>query len=713
MDTKVPQTAESSTDLQARVDALRAAVRHHQERYYILDAPEISDAQFDALFDELVKLEAAHPELHSDESPTVRVGGYVSERFEKVRHPTPMLSLAKATGDDDLRAWRERVKRLLPAAQHEEIAYIVEPKFDGLTVVLHYENGRFILGATRGDGDVGENITPNLRTVKQLPLTLQVNSEKSIPGNDPTASRPFSHAPLPPSRLIVRGEAFVEKAAFEKFNQRQAEAGEMVYANPRNFAAGSIRMLDSKVTADRPIKLFVYQILILEGMAAPETHSANLKLLADLGFPVCPDIRRFSDAEFEEMIEYIAAFGKRRPEMPYEVDGCVIKLDSLAMQQELGFTGKDPRWAVAYKWPGEEAITKLLDIVVYVGRTGAITPNAVLEPVPVGGVMVKAATLHNEDYVRDLDIRIGDQVVIKRAGEVIPKVIRPLVELRTGSEVPWQMPTHCPVCGQPLQRHEEESATYCVNPSCPAQLVRAVEYFVGRGAMDIATFGFKQGELFVEKGYIKDLADIYTLPWEEISQLEGYKGKRVENLQKGIEASKERPVHRLLTALGIRFVGSGVAELLMNSFNSIDEIMNASVEQLSAVEGIGPKIAESVNEFFSISANQALVQKFAAAGVRVAEEKKVIAEGTQPFAGLTFVVTGTLPTFSRDEAHDFIKVHGGKVAGSVSSKTSYLVAGESAGSKLDKAQQLNIPIIDEAGLRTLAAVVAGSVSPEP
>ena len=679
---------ESGNDLVARVEKLRDLVRHHQHRYYILDAPEISDGQFDALFDELVKLEAEHPELRSDDSPTVRVGGYVSDRFEKVRHPAPMLSLAKATGDDDLRAWRERVKRLLPVAQHDEIVYIVEPKFDGLTVVLHYENGRFTLGATRGDGEVGENITPNLRTVKQLPLLLTETGE--------------AEAALP-ARLVVRGEAFVEKAAFEKFNQRQAEAGEMTYANPRNFASGSIRQLDSKTTADRPIKLFVYQALIIEGVPAPDSHSGNLKLLSDLGFPVCPDNKRFSDGEFEAMVEYIADFGRRRPEMPYEVDGCVIKIDSLGMQRELGFTGKDPRWAVAYKWAGEEAITKLLDIVVNVGRTGAITPNAVLEAVPVAGVMVKAATLHNEDYIRDLDIRIGDQVVIKRAGEVIPKVIRPLVELRTGSEQPWQMPPNCPVCGQPLQRHEEEAATYCVNSSCPAQLVRAVEYFVGRGAMDIATFGFKQGELFVEKGFIKDLADIYYLPWEEIAQLEGYKGKRVENLKNGIEASKDRPVHRLLAALGIRFVGSTVAEILMNQFSSLDEIASASVEQLSAVEGIGPKIAESVQEFFSLETNHALVQKFAAAGVRVAEEKKAAPSGAQPFAGLTFVVTGTLPVFSRDEAHEFIKAHGGKVAGSVSSKTSYLVAGESAGSKLDKAQQLNIPIIGEEELRRLAS----------
>ncbi len=675
-------------DLQTatRLERLRAAVRYHQYRYYILDDPSISDREFDALFQELQSLEAAHPELRSDDSPTVRVGGVTAEKFEKVRHPTPMLSLANAFGDGDLRAWRDRVKRFLPPARHPALAYIVEPKFDGLTVVLHYENGRFVLGATRGDGDFGENITANLRTVRRLPLQIPVEPSPGL---------------ATPSRLVLRGEAYVDKADFETFNRRQEEAGERVYANPRNFAAGSLRQLDSSISAGRPLKLWVYQALILEGEEdPPTTHFASLEHLRQLGLPVCPIVHRFSDDEFEELVAYLEEFGRKRPELPYEVDGAVIKVDSLALQDELGFTGKDPRWALAYKYAGEEAVTTLLDIIVNVGRTGVVTPNAVLEPVAIGGVMVKAATLHNEDYVRDLDIRIGDKVLVKRAGEVIPKVLRPLVELRTGAEQVWTMPTTCPVCGQPLVRPPGEAATYCVNNACPEQLVRAVEYFVGRGAMDVETFGFKQAELFVQKGFIKDLADVYDLPWEEIAQLEGYKEKRIENLRAGVEASKQRPVHRLLTALGIKFVGEVVAETLMQRFSSIQELMDASVEQLSAVEGIGPKIAQSVHEYFSLEPNRQLIEKLTRLGVRTVGEKRE-APAQAPLAGLTFVVTGTLPIFSRDEAHEFIKAHGGKVAGSVSSKTSYLVAGENAGSKLDKARQLGVPVIGEEELRSL------------
>ncbi|MCB0084626.1 MAG: NAD-dependent DNA ligase LigA, partial [Caldilineaceae bacterium] len=403
------------------------------------------------------------------------------------------------------------VKRLLTVEQAAQLRYVVEPKFDGLTVVLHYEDGRFILGATRGDGEYGENITPNLRTVRAMPLRIPIHS-----GGRVTA----------PSRLVVRGEAYVDKADFERFNARQAEQGERTYANPRNFAAGSLRQLDSTISAERPLKLWVYQALILEGAPRLSSHSATLAYLRDLGLPICPTIRQFDDTSFEELVAYTTQFGQQRAELPYEVDGLVIKIDSLGLQAELGYTGKDPRWAVAVKYGGEEVVTKLQDITVQIGRTGAATPNAVLEPVQISGVMVRAATLHNEDYIRDSDIRIGDHVVVVRAGEVIPKVLRPVLDLRTGDEVPWQMPATCPVCGQPLVRPPGEAATYCVNNACPAQLVRAVEYFVSRGAMDIEGFGIKQAELFVQKGFIHDLADIYYLPWDEIAQIEGYKAKR-------------------------------------------------------------------------------------------------------------------------------------------------------------------------------------------
>ena len=670
-----------------RAEQLRSLVRYHQHRYYALDEPEISDQEFDALFNELRTLEATYPDLRTPDSPTQRVGGYVAERFEKTRHPAPMLSLANAFSPEELRAWRDRLHRLLSEEERGRLAYVVEPKFDGLTVVLHYDDGIFVLGATRGDGEYGETITANLRTVRTLPLYLPADRRSTL---------------VAPARLVVRGEAYVDKADFDRFNARQAEAGERTYANPRNFAAGSLRQLDSGITAGRPLKIWVYQALIVEGGPALPSHWESLAYLRDLGLPVCPDIRRFTDDDFDALAAYVDAFGRRRHDLPYEVDGIVIKVDSLGMQAELGFTGKDPRWALAYKYAGEEAVTTLLDIVVNVGRTGAVTPNAVLEPVQVSGVIVKSATLHNEDYIRDLDIRIGDKVVIKRAGEVIPKVLRPLPELRTGDEREWTMPETCPVCGAALVRPPGEAATYCVNNACPEQLVRAVEYFVGREAMDIAGFGIKQAELFVAQGYIHDLADIYQLPWDEIRSLEGYGDKRVDNLRAGVEASKERPIHRLLTALGIRFVGAVVAELITQHYHSLLDLMTATPEALNEIEGIGPKIAESVRECFSVEPNRALIEKFARLGVRVAEEAPAAPVGAQPLAGLTFVVTGTLPTFSRDEAHDFIKAHGGKVAGSVSGKTSYLVAGESAGSKLDKARQLGVPVIDEAELRKMA-----------
>jgi DNA ligase (NAD+) len=678
----------SAEAVPTRIENLRKLIGYHQYRYYVLDDPTVSDQEFDAYFRELQALEAEHPELRSDDSPTVRVGGIVAERFEKVGHPTPTLSLANAFGSEDLRAWRDRVKRLLPEKQRQLLRYVVEPKFDGLTVVLHFEGGRFTLGATRGDGEYGENITPNLRTVRVMPLQIPADHDNPLE---------------PPARLVLRGEAYVEKADFQRFNEQQAAQGERTYANPRNFAAGSLRQLDSRVSATRPLKLWTYQISVLEGGPQLTSHSESLAYLHKLGLPVCPELHSFDDADFEQLVAYTEEFGVRRHELPYETDGLVVKVDSLALQSQLGFTGKDPRWAVAVKYGGEEAVTKLLDIVVNIGRTGVVTPNAVLEPVAISGVMVKAATLHNEDYIRDLDIRIGDQVLVKRAGEVIPKVLRPLVELRNGTEQPWQMPTACPDCGQPLMRPPGEAATYCVNNACPTQLVRAVEYFVARHAMDIESFGIKQAELFVQQGLIKDLADIYYLPWEAVGKLEGYKAKRLENLRNGIEASKQRPVYRLLTALGIRFIGEVVAEVLMQQYGSLDKLMNATAAELNEIEGIGPRIAESVVEFFALEPNRQLVAKFAAAGVQVAETPKAPpADQPQPFAGLTFVVTGTLPTWSRDEAHDFIKVHGGKVTGSVSSSTSYLVVGESAGSKLSKAQQLGVPVLSEEELRALA-----------
>jgi DNA ligase (NAD+) len=684
-----------------RLETLRQAVRYHAYRYYVLDDPVISDAEYDALWRELVALEAEHPELVTPDSPTQRVPGAAAERFAKVRHPAPILSLGNVFGPDELNAWRDRFARLLPADELARVQYVAEPKIDGLTVVLHYEDGRFVLGATRGDGEMGEDITANLRTLQAVPLRVPVQGA-GIRDQGSLVKRGDSLHP--PARLVVRGEAYVPIADFQRFNAEQSEREERTYANPRNFAAGSLRQLDARITAGRPIKLWVYQIVALEGaeIEPPATQWEALAYLRSLGFPVEARDRLFDD--FEALATHCVAWGQtERRQLPYEADGLVIKIDSFATQARLGFAGKDPRWAVAYKYPGEEAVTRLLDIKVNVGRTGTLNPMAVLDPVQVGGVTVSSATLHNEDYIRENDIRIGDRVAVKRAGEVIPRVLRPLVGLRTGDERVWEMPRICPVCGSEAVRVAGEAATYCVNSACPAQLVRGVEHFVSRGALDIAGFGIKQAELFVELGYIADLADIYYLDADKLLAQEGYGEKKVANLLAAIEASKTRPPARLLMALGIQGVGEVVAEDLMAHFNSLDALAAAPIEELQTIPGIGPILAQSIFDWFAREPNRRLIGKLKAAGVTTAQAKvEVEAEaGAQPFAGLTFVITGTLPTMSRDEAKDFIKAHGGKVTDSVSKNTSYLVAGEAAGSKLDKATQLGLSVIDETVLRQM------------
>lgn len=678
-----------ATDVGKQLERLRRAIAYHAYRYYVLDDPVISDAEYDALWRELVALEAEHPELITPDSPTQRVPGAAAERFTKVRHPAPILSLGNAFSPAELYAWRDRFLKLLPPDEQTGIQYVVEPKIDGLTVVLHYEDGRFVLGATRGDGEVGEDITVNLRTVKAVPLRIPVGG-----GAEEQGIRP-------PARVVVRGEAYTSIADFERFNAQQAEIGERTYANPRNFAAGSLRQLDARITAGRPIKLWVYQIVALAGAEAPRTQWEALAYLRRLGFPVEMRSRLFDD--FDAVVAYCEAWGAgERRQLPYEADGLVIKINGFALQERLGYVGKDPRWAIAYKYPAEEAVTRLLDIKVNVGRTGSLNPMAILEPVVVGGVTVSSATLHNEDYVRDNDIRIGDLVAVKRAGEVIPQVLRPLVELRTGNERVWQMPRQCPVCGAAVVRVAGEAATYCVNSACPAQLVRGVEHFVGRSAMDIAGFGIKQAELFVALGFIRDLADIYYLAADKLLALEGYGEKKVANLLAAIEASKSRPPARLLTALGIRGVGEVVAEDLMAHYGSVDALAAASAEELQAIPGIGPVLAQSIVDWFSQAPNRQMLQKLKAAGVTTAQVQAGAQAQAQPLAGLTFVITGTLPTMSRDDAKAFIKAHGGKVTDSVSKNTSYLVAGEAAGSKLDKALLLGVPVIDEEALRRLA-----------
>jgi len=680
------------SELNEQAGKLRELLARYSYHYYVLDAPQVSDAEYDALFHQLQQLEQEHPELRTPDSPTQRVGGAVLEGFSRVQHPAPMLSLGNAFDAAELRAWRERLLRLLPDSMAEGLAYVVEPKIDGLTVVLHYEDGLFVLGATRGDGVFGEDITPNLRTVRDLPLRIPV-----VPGASLALEGRAAQIMRAPRRLVVRGEAYMAVADFERFQAEQAAAGGKVYANPRNTAAGALRNLDSSVTASRPLHLWAYQLVEIEGGDfSPSGQWEALALLRVLGFPVAEQSRRFSD--FDALVDFVEAWEGQRHTLPYETDGLVIKVDSFAVQQRLGFVGKDPRWAVAYKYPSQEAATRLLEIRVNVGRTGTINPYAVLAPVQVGGVTVQHATLHNYDYVRDNDIRVGDMVLVKRAGEVIPRVLGPVLDLRTGQEQVWQMPERCPVCGEPVVQPEGEVAFYCTNSACPAQLVRGVEHFVGRGAMDIEGFGIRQAELFVEKGYIRDLADIYYLPWDEIVALEGYGQRRVANLQSAVDASKAQPLARVLTALGIHGVGGVVAEALAGHFGSVEALMAAEPAAMESIPGIGPKLAASVHEWFSHEPNRAVVHKLAAAGVRLAEEQVSVEAGPQPLAGQTWVITGTLPTLSREAAAATIKAHGGKVAGSVSSKTSYLLAGEKAGSKLDSALKLGVPVVGEEDL---------------
>ncbi len=679
-------------DAAQRIEELREQVRYHAYRYYVLDDPVISDDAYDALYRELQELETSHPELTTPDSPTQRVGGEVREEFVAVEHPRPMLSLQNAFNPEELRAWRERFIRLLPD-DYPEPAYVVEPKIDGLTVVLHYSAGLFTLGATRGDGVRGEDITLNLRTVKALPLRIPVQPASSSSPKGEAEGRP-----LIPARLVVRGEAYMPIDAFEAFNREQEALGKKTYANPRNTAAGSLRVLDSSITASRPLSLFCYQIVELDGGPELTSQWQALGFLHQLGFPVSALNRRFTD--FEHLVGYVVAWEAERERLNFEADGLVVKIDDFATQDRLGAVGNAPRWAVAYKYPAPEAVTRLKRIVVNVGRTGSLNPAAELEPVRIGGVTVSNATLHNADYVAERDIREGDMVVVKRAGEVIPQVLRPVLELRPPDTRPWQMPDRCPVCGEPVEHPEGEVAYYCVNAACPAQLVRSVEHFVSRGAMDIEGFGIRQAELFVELGFLHDVADIYYLAADQLLPLEGFGEKKVTNLLAAIEASKERSPARLLTALGIQGVGSTVAEVLIDRFGSLDALAAAPREELQQIPGIGPKLADSVVDWFARGPNRRVVDKLKAAGVRV-EAQKAEVVGPQPLAGLTFVITGTLPALSREQATALIQDHGGKVTGSVSAKTDYLVAGEKAGSKLAKAEKLGVPVIDEAALHRM------------
>jgi len=715
----------AETTERTRYEDLKKEINFHNHRYHVLDDPVISDAEFDRLVVELRKIEAGHPDWVTPDSPTQRAGAVPSEKFEKVRHPRPILSLANAFGAADARAWYERVCRLDDRVG--KTRFVVEPKIDGLSVVLHYRNGVFVQGATRGDGEIGEDITANLRTVRAIPLSIPVdqgdhrNREKGS-----SDQLPLLPHPVVPDYLVVRGEIFIPIKEFDRLNQKLEEAGEKPYLNPRNTAAGSLRQLDPSITASRPLTLLVYQIVHWENSpraprpsgtpalaAAPQTPPTQWELLAylkSLGFPVTDVARRFDD--IESAIAFIEPWDKKRDTLPYEADGMVIKIDDLALAADLGFVGKDPRGAIAFKFPGREVTTKLLDITVEVGRTGVLTPAASLEPVEITGVIVKNATLHNFDYIAEKDIRVGDRVLLKRAGEVIPYVIGPIPDLRTGAEKPYIPPRVCPSCGQPVEHIEGEVAWYCVNAACPAQLVRNVEHFVSRGAMDINGLGIQIVTKLIETGAVKDVADIYTLTRQDILAAVTKKdrktekeppGKIADNLLQAIQVSRQQPLSRLLTALGIRGVGEVMAADLSRAFASLDLLAQADETQLRMVEGVGPNIAEGIVDWFSRDRNKAVLRKLKEVGVWPVNQQSAISnQQSGAFSGMTFVVTGTLPTLSRDDAKEFIQSHGGKVTDSVSKNTSYLVLGEAPGSKYDKAKSLGVKIIDENELKKLA-----------
>ena len=666
-----------------RIEALRREIDYHNYRYYVLARPVISDAEYDALMDELRALEAQFPQLITPDSPTQRVGSRPAEGFRKVRHPVPVLSLDKVTNREELFAWHRRILKLLPE-EHPPLAYVVEPKFDGLTVVLHYEGGRFVLGATRGNGEEGEDVTANLRTVRTVPLHIPLDPQ----------------GPKPPARLVVRGEILMRIEDFEALNRRLVEEGEPPFANPRNAAAGSLRQLDPRVTAGRPLFLYAYQILLAEGGEVPATQWETLHYLKALGFPIADAvIRRYET--LDAVAARCEAMAEIRHTLPYEIDGMVIKIDDLATQAALGMVGGRPRGAIAYKFPPQEATTDLLDVEFSVGRTGVITPTAILAPVRIGGVTVQRATLHNFDFIRERDIRIGDRVIVRRAGDVIPYIVGPIPDLRDGDERPIEPPERCPACGEPVIHPEGEVAYFCVNAACPAQRVQRLIYFAR--TMEIDGLGERTAEQLVERGLVEDPADLYFLEEEALLELEGFAEKKAQKLLEAIAASRERPLAQVIAALGIRGVGATVAQLLAERFHSLDALAAADEESLAAIEGLGPITARSIRAWFAGEHNRRMVEKLRKAGVRLAEQPPAAEQVERPLEGLTFVITGTLSR-PRDEVKARLMALGAKVTNSVSRRTDYLIVGaEPGGTKMRKAEQFGVPTLDEAALEALIA----------
>jgi DNA ligase (NAD+) len=654
-----------------RVEELRARIEHASYRYYVLDAPEISDADFDQLLRELRELEAKHPDLLTPDSPTQRVGGAASARFAPVKHSARLLSLDNVFDDEELLAWRDRVVKGLG----RETTYVGEPKIDGVSIAVSYDHGKLVRGATRGDGDVGEDVTANVKTIRAVPHRLRGDH--------------------PPAWLEVRGEVFLRLEDFDRLNDELGNAGKPLLANPRNATAGLLRQKDPAVTASKPLSVYFHGLIRIDGRD-PKSYSETLAMLRDFGLRTHPEAKPC--ATLDDVRAYVADMAARRHALEHEIDGAVIKVDRMADANELGATSKFPRWAIAYKFPAEEQTTKLRDIQASVGRTGAVTPFAVLEPVRVGGVTISMATLHNAQEVVRKGVLIGDTVVVRRAGEVIPEVVAPIPSLRDGSERAFVMPADCPVCGTALVRPEDEAVTRCPNLQCPAQVLGRIVHFAGRGAMDIEHLGERTAGELLDLNLIATPADIFFLTPAELGQLPNYKDKSIANLMGAIAAAKDRPIDRLLSGFGIRHVGASAARALADAFGSIDKIVAAPAEEIAAVDGVGDVIAGAVRAFFDRPETREQIDKLRRAGVRLEEER---AQRSGRLLGQTFVITGTLAALSREAAKARIEASGGKVTNSLSQKTSYLVVGESPGSKLDKAAKLGVQTLDEAAFLQL------------
>lgn len=650
-----------------KIDALKEVLNQYGYEYYVLDKPTVPDAEYDAKLRELEELEEKFPEFITPDSPTQRIGGAPIEGFEKVRHQVPMLSLSNAFNEEELRDFARRVTNALG----ENFSYICELKIDGLAVSLTYEDGKFVRGATRGDGMVGEDITVNLRTVRSIPLTIK---DKET--------------------LEVRGEVFMPKASFESLNKIREEKDQELFANPRNAAAGSLRQLDPKVAASRNLDVFLYAVGVWEGNTLP-THSARLERLQELGFKTNPEWKKYDT--IEEVIEFVNYWTEKRQDLPYEIDGIVIKIDDLNQQEELGVTAKSPRWSIAYKFPAEEVVTKLLDIELSVGRTGVVTPTGILEPVRIAGSTVGRASLHNEDLIREQDIRIGDTVVVKKAGDIIPKVVRAVKEQRTGEEAEFAMPSHCPACNTELVRLEEEVALRCINPNCPAQLIEGMIHFVSRNAMNIDGLGEKLVMQLFNEGLVHTIPDLYRLEREKLLELERMGEKSVSNLLNAIEASKGNSLEKLVFGLGIRFIGEKAAQILSQEFETMERLQRATYDEFVAIDEIGEKMADSLEQYFSEDKVNAMLQELKDLGVNMeyTGPKKATGAEDSPFMDISVVLTGKLEKLSRNEAKAKIEALGGKVTGSVSKKTGLVVAGEAAGSKYDRARELGITIWNE------------------